>query len=400
MTALSLNFCPHCGTKLPGQANFCPGCGGQLGDLASASSGARSSRATSAFSSKQYLAILLLAVAIWVPAWLIQDARGGKKPTEAFEQSTVAQSADLGAEIRALTTAANAAPKDYNAQQALAAALVNKLRQTDQPSNDVVFAAMEAVGNVLKLKPDDADALIAMADISFNQQVFSKAADYYARYLGVQPNDNDARARYASALSFSGKFDDAIKELRGVLKKDPKNFHASAYLAITYAQMGKQPEAISAGEQALTLAPNEEARARFTNFLDEVKRPAKAASPEAQGAKTQPAPDAANIRGNTSIPSQAAAVAATKGSAAEVLAEVVRANSVAGPKFVEAKDQGNGVVALYFREFPMEGMPPFVKDKFVNGIKLKAMDLDVSTLLFIDKDSGAEMVRAPVKGNF
>jgi tetratricopeptide (TPR) repeat protein len=247
---------------------------------------------------------------------------------------------------------------------------------------------------VLKLKPDDANALIAMADISFNQQVFNKAADYYARYLGVQPNDNDARARYASALSFSGKFDDAIKELKGVLKKDPKNFHASAYLAITYAQMGKQPEAITAGEQALTLAPNEEARARFTNFLDEVKRPTK---PAAQG---EPAPDAANVRGNTTAAlSQGAAAASASGGAAEALANVVRANSVAGPKFVEAKDQGQGVIALYFREFPMEGMPPFVKDKFVNGIKLKAMDLNVSTLLFIDKDSGAEMVRTAVKGN-
>ncbi|NDC38256.1 MAG: zinc-ribbon domain-containing protein [Proteobacteria bacterium] len=396
MATIDLNFCPHCGAKLPGQANFCPGCGAQLGALASVAQGGQTVQPVSSFTTKHYLIILLLAVGIWIPIWFIQDARSGKKPTQTFEQTSMAQTqpADLGADIQRLTTAAKAAPQDYEAQQALAAALVNKLQDSERPSNDLIFAAMEAVGNVLKLKPDDANALIAMADISFNQQVFNKAADYYARYLGVQPNDNDARARYASALSFSGKFDDAIKELKGVLKKDPKNFHASAYLAITYAQMGKQPEAITAGEQALTLAPNEEARARFTNFLDEVKRPAK---PAAQG---EPAPDAANVRGNTTAAlSQSPAATGTSGNAAEVLANVVRANSVAGPKFVEAKDQGQGVIALYFKEFPMEGMPPFVKDKFVNGIKLKAMDLNVSTLLFIDKDSGTEMVRAAVKGN-
>ena len=82
-----------------------------------------------------------------------------------------------------------------------------------------------------------------------------------------------------------------------------------------------------------------------------------------------------------------------------MLGAFVKQNPVAGPKFVEAQDKGNGVIALYFREFPMQGMPPFVKDKFVNGIKLKAMDLGVQTLLFIDKDSGEEMVRAAVKGN-
>jgi hypothetical protein len=47
----------------------------------------------------------------------------------------------------------------------------------------------------------------------------------------------------------------------------------------------------------------------------------------------------------------------------------------------------------------MDGMPQYVREKFVNGLKLKAMDLNVSTLLFIDKDTGAEMVRAAVKGN-
>jgi tetratricopeptide (TPR) repeat protein len=393
MTAPTFNFCPHCGAKLAAAANFCSGCGAQMGALPAPS--ARSNSAGVSISSKQYLVILLVAVAIWLPAWWIQGARSGNKPTQPFEQTKAAQetqTAGLGAAIEQLISAAKAAPNDFNAQQSLAAALVNKLRDQEQPSNEVIFATMEAIGNVLKIKPDEPNALIAMADISFNQQVFNKAADYYARYLGVQPEDHDARARYASALSFSGKSDDAIKELKSVLQKDPKNFNASAYLAITYAQMGKQTDALAAGEKALSLAPNDEARARFTNFLDEVKRPKSAAA-------QAPAQDKENVRGTASAPSTSLASSGLGSSAAEALAAVVQANSVAGRKFVEAKDQGAGVIALYFREFPMDGMPQYVREKFVNGLKLKAMDLNVSTLLFIDKDTGAEMVRAAVKGN-
>lgn len=415
MTTLALNFCPNCGSKLPGQSKFCPQCGAQLnidtqpvssasavvaaGSRDIASSSASSARSAKfALTSKHYLAVVLLAVAIWFPAWLIQEWKAGNKPTKPFEQTTAAQSTPAIEEdpgLKGLFTAAKNSPDNLDAQQTLAAALVQKIRETETPSNDLIFSAMEALASVLRLKPDEPNALIAMADISFNQQVFSKASEYYARYLALQPRDHDARARYASSLSFGAKFDDAIKELKAVLKEEPKNFHASAYLAITYAQMGKKADALSAAEIALPLAPNDEARARFSNFIQELKKDPKDSSPAAQESG---APSQASNRDNQSI-SRSTALAATAGNAVEVISAFVKGNSVAGRKFVEAKETTPGTIALYFKEFPMEGMPEYVRNKFVNSIKLKAVDLGVQTLSFVDQDTGTEMVRAQVKGN-
>jgi tetratricopeptide (TPR) repeat protein len=415
MTTPTLNFCPNCGSKLPAQSKFCPQCGSQLnpasagtqnGGLSSTVAAASTTHdanslvpsAKAGLTSKHYLAVLLLAVAIWFPAWMIQEWKAGVKPTKPFEQTTAIQSTptleqDPG--LQAVFTAAKNAPDNLEAQQSLAAALVQKIRETETPSNDLIFSAMEALAGVLRLKPDEPNALIAMADISFNQQVFSKASEYYARYLALQPRDHDARARYASSLSFGAKFDDAIKELKAVLKEDPKNFHASAYLAITYAQMGKKADALSAAEVALPLAPNDEARARFSNFVQEVKKGAKDAKPAVQESA---APSLDSSKDTQSI-SRSTALAATAGNAVEVISSFIKGNSVAGRKFVEAKETTPGTVALYFKEFPMEGMPEYVRNKFVNSIKLKALDLGVQTLSFVDQDTGTEMVRAQVKGN-
>ena len=63
----------------------------------------------------------------------------------------------------------------------------------------------------------DPQALVTMADISFNQQVFVKAVDFYRRYLDTTPDDHDARARLGSALTFwkrlDGPEEDAVARL-------------------------------------------------------------------------------------------------------------------------------------------------------------------------------------------
>jgi hypothetical protein len=54
----------------------------------------------------------------------------------------------------------------------------------------------------------------------------------------------------------------------------------------------------------------------------------------------------------------------------------------------------NGTLRLLFRNFPMQAMPPFAKEKFFSGLKKAAADNKlegVSTLAFIDADTGADM---------
>jgi hypothetical protein len=60
----------------------------------------------------------------------------------------------------------------------------------------------------------------------------------------------------------------------------------------------------------------------------------------------------------------------------------------------------NGTLLLLFRNFPMQAMPPFAKEKFFSGLKKAAADTKlegVTTLTFIDADSGAEMESVSLK---
>ena len=79
----------------------------------------------------------------------------------------------------------------------------------------------------------------------------------------IVPEDIDMRARYASSLSFTGKFDDSLKELGRVLSVKPDHFQALAYSAVTYAEMGDKAKSKAVGTQALAAAPNAEAKERL-----------------------------------------------------------------------------------------------------------------------------------------
>jgi tetratricopeptide (TPR) repeat protein len=215
-----------------------------------------------------------------------------------------------------------------------------------------------------------------MADVSFDQKAFTKAQEFYERYLKLEPDNHGARARYASTLTFLGQYDKSVQELNAVLKQDPKNFPAMAYLSITYAQQGDLSKANETGAAALNLAPSDEARARFSAFMTTLQAQA-AASP---------------ARGNIEAPKSEAPVQAVTTGIAGFVAQVQN-NPVAGPKFVgheEVKEE----LRLTFKDFPMSQMPPFAKEKFFGTLKKAAQDTNISnvkTISFIDLASGKVM---------
>lgn len=212
-----------------------------------------------------------------------------------------------------------------------------------------------------------------MADVSFDQRAFTKSKDFYERYLKIEPNNLGARARYASTLTFLGEYENAVSQLDTVLKTDPKNFPAMAYLAITFAQKGEVAKAKEIGTKALSLAPSEEARARFSSFMSALDQGGVQGVSPARGA----------------VASEVAGVVGVEGFIAKV-----RANPVAGPKLVAHEDSKNGDLKLVFKDFPMDKMPPFAKEKFFGSLKqaAEAAKLDsIATISFIDVASGSTM---------
>jgi tetratricopeptide (TPR) repeat protein len=284
--------------------------------------------------------------------------------------------------ITQLRETAEARATEPHAWKALAEALLVALRASEKPSSALVFETIDALRKILDLQPEDPFALLNMADISLNQQVFEKAVEYYARYLAVQPSDALSRARYASALAFTGESEQAILELEGILKDQPENFHALAYLAVTHAQAGSIDKAREVGTRALQVAPSDEARERFNGFLASLGSSA-SAPPEVRGSG---GPQVQNLRGGAGSDSSVNAVA-----------EHVRNNEVAGQKFSHAELRGDTLV-LVFRQFPMDKMPPFIRDKFSQGIvdAARSAGVSASRVSFVDEDGQKEMHAVPL----
>jgi tetratricopeptide (TPR) repeat protein len=295
---------------------------------------------------------------------------------------------DEGPQIAEMRARIEKEPDNLANLKMFAGMLGDKLRATPGVSSPLVFEAIDVLSRILQREPNEPGALVMMADISFDQKAFNVALDFYQRYLKIEGGDLGARARYASTLTFVGRYDDSILELNSVLKSDPKNFPAKAYLAITHAQKGDTERAKQVASEALALAPSEEARARFSAF---------AASLDSTTPK----------RGNIAEGGDKAATSLAKGEASvggvglERFVALVKANPVAGSKLAgyQLKDN-SGVMELSFRAFPMAAMPEFAKQKFFNGLKsgLEQSGLsDVTEIRFLDADSGSEMERLKVK---
>lgn len=357
---------------MPVGAKFCPHCGVALAE------GGLSPRSRLG---GRGIGLIVLGTAVSLGFGLLSMSRLGTKPTVTYEELRAKSQVQWNDNtVQSLRDAVKGHPNDKGPLTALADALFTKLRTMEQPPSELIFETIDVLKEILKVDPNNGFALLSLGDISFNQQVFNKALEYYEHYVKLFPENVDAKARYASALSFNGKVDEAQRVLQEVLKKEPKNFNAQAYLAITYAQKGDKERALKVGEDALASAPSEEARERFAGFLASIRE-------EKQTASSSPNPT-----------QQRGVVAETGVGAIEAF---IRANAVAGPKFVRAEKSSDAALHLYFSNFPMDQMPPFVRDKFVQGVREKvasALDGDIKQIRFLDVDSGKELFLAELAG--
>lgn len=326
MSTAELTRCPNCKQQISLPGRYCSNCGKSL---------------TPALSWRSKTVMLCAALAVWALADQMASNLAGPRPQGTHdEKSLPAEEVYNDPVLQRLRDNAKSNPDDSEAWRALSFALQEKISASERPVPALLFEAIEALAQQLRLNPQDKQATRLMADLSFEQQAFSKAVEYYAKYMQLAPEDLDTRAKYASSLAFVGQFDDAVNELQAVLKENPQHFHALAYLAITHAQMGEKEKALDYGKQALAVAPSREAHQRFQDFLNSLQ-----AQPDAPAKPKEPTTPQHEIE------------------------TYVRTNSIAGPKFSHAELAAGNILKLYFENFPMQAMPPFAKEKFFGPIK-------------------------------
>lgn len=365
----TITACGSCGTAVSNQMRFCSGCGRRL-----------HARAKGYLVSGICGAIVLFGVAIGLQM-LARDGRAkpAAHPTAEARQQKEQVAFNESPEIVAMRREVEQSPQDTTKLKVFAGMLGDVLRSNPNASPQLVFEAIDIFGRILQREPNDPAALVMMADVSFDQKAFTKALDFYERYLTVEPNDLGARSRYASTLTFLGRYDDSVAQLGTVLKSDPRNFPALAYLAIAYAQKGDIAKAKAIGNDALSLAPSDDARARFSSFVSSLDT---AASGNADQVAAPPASNSIEPVGLAGF------------------IQTVSSNPVAGPKFAGYEQPSTETVRLKFRNFPMSQMPPFAKQKFFTGLQeaIAKHDLtQVEHIDFVDATSGELLERLKVR---
>ncbi|HKV53265.1 MAG TPA: tetratricopeptide repeat protein [Candidatus Binataceae bacterium] len=211
--------------------------------------------------------------------------------------------------------------------------------------------ASAAYAHVLKLDPENLDALRGIGNIDFDQRKYDEAVAAYEHYLARKPDDPDVRTDLGTMLLSSGSADQAVLQYRKVLEKHPDFFEANFNLGIAYGQMNQLDAARDAFEKAGKQAPDAEAKNRVTRMLAEISNGEQGASATAQ-------PPAQTVAGSSSANGFQGA-----------MERMLRDLPIAGPKVSSVQWNSATKARVLMDNFPMDQMPPFAAAKFMSDLK-------------------------------
>jgi tetratricopeptide (TPR) repeat protein len=436
-----MRFCPQCGAPLLAGAKFCVECGRALDAAASGageSTGAPRGRntITTAF---VFVFVGLAVVGLGAAAWIYV-----KTPEVVREQIASAPpvaSPSAGAAASNPQGAPNAPAPDQNASANPAAggtqngglppghptielptearSFVDRIeREANAKPNDVTAwnkfgavsmrAAMfdqsyygkaeEAYGRVLKLDPDNLDALRGIGDIDYDKQHYDEAIAAYEHYLKKKPDDPEVRTDLGTMYLYTGNADQAVVQYKKAISAKPGFFQAYYNMGIAYAQENKPDDAAATLKRAIALAPDDTARTQVKELLAKLTgAPAPSASMQAASAATPSmkkiaAAPAKSTAAKSTVAAKSTAAAASSPEPSPAIAAkapaspaaastasaddfhddvetMVRGLPIAGPKVTSVEWPDKLKAKVMMDSFPMDQMPPFAKAKFLTDLK-------------------------------
>ncbi len=413
-------FCAACGERLQATARFCAGCGAAAGTAPAAAPSLRDQMPG--------LVVLVLFLVVGLAVWigvLQPGARTSSAPTRggggpnvaggppggppgaAGEMPTDHPPVGLPDEAKKfivqLTDKAKAAPQDVAAWKSLAQV---QARATEMdPSYGP--QALESWQQVLKLAPDDGDAIRGIGNVYYDQQKFDLAAAEYEKFLKAHPEDASVRTDLATAYLYQRQIDKAIATYQEAIAARPNFLQAHFNLGLAWEAKGERDKALASLDKSRELATDDETRTR----IDRVKT---------QLLSTPPGAAAAGITGSGNAPNTAPAAAGAPGAPAagapphgpatggaplpqgtdypsQVEAQL-RAHQILGPKIQKVEWPEPGRARVLVADFPMTSMPEFARNLFrtrletiVGDAKQKFAVTEARTIEIADAADGTTM---------
>jgi tetratricopeptide (TPR) repeat protein len=352
-------FCTHCGAPLVRAARYCVECGAAL-------SGAAPRAATSLPWQRYAPVVVVASVLIVGAAAVLLGTQSAKEPPRVPPRNVAPQRVedklpqghpavelpDTARDIlRKKAEEVSAHPEDINARKQLG------LMQYRAGLIDPTYLkqAVQTYEAILSRDPKDLDALRALGDISSDGEQQQKALEYYTRFLALKPDDPYVLTLVGNLQLSARNGADAVKSYAAALQIDPMLFQAQVGLGFGYAATGEPAKALEALQRARGLATDDATRKQVDDILARVGAAPGGAAPAAAAA-----PAGAGGGGGA---------AAGDGGYRSGVEAVFRAHPIVGPKLDRIEWSDDQKLKVILREFPMDQMPPFARDKFTDRIK-------------------------------
>ncbi|MBX3023306.1 tetratricopeptide repeat protein [bacterium] len=371
-------FCTQCGATLLSEARFCTACGQRVGSARVALRGPGLERWAPLLVLGAVLALGGFAVAIGsrsAPPPNIPPPRGQQAQAPGgmpADHPPLEVPEDVRKVIAKMADTAKQKPDDLEAWRQLGfvqyrAGQVDPAYLTD---------ATATYGHVLEKAPDDLDALRALGNIAYDRNDPAQAMELYRRYLTHKPDDLGIQTDLATMQLAAKQYDDALAGYQAVLRSDPTFFQAQFNLAIAYRAKGEDELAVAALRRAREIAPDDDTRQRVDQLVAHVSGgppPGEGAAPGGAGAGA-----AGDLHG--------------------AVEAIFRSHPIAGSRVDRIDWTGDDSARVLLREFPMNSMPPMVRQKFVDrirgGLRQAKSDHQVTapvTVELVDAESGTVM---------
>lgn len=244
--------------------------------------------------------------------------------------------------------------------------------------------AISAFDHVLERDPKRAEALRGTGNVYYDQQDAKNAIIFFERFLEAQPGDPGVRTDLATMYLSSGEHDRALALYRDVIAEHPDFMQAHYNLAAALHGDGETEAALAELRIARSLATDDALRERIDALIARLSGSGTTA-PITAGTETSPHAAPASDDGARS-PYQTAVEAA------------FRNHEIMGPRIVSIEWTGPGTTRVSMRSFPMDAMPPMVREKFETRLRdamaeaaaAHPIDGDRSVTL-VDADAGRVM---------
>ena len=124
----------------------------------------------------------------------------------------------------------------------------------------------------LKADPKNAETLVQLGNLYYDNRVYSQAIEYYTRALELRPNDPNVRTDLGTAFWYSGFPDKAVAEYQKSLSVNPTHPNTLFNLGVVRSEGLKDyPGAIAAWEKLLNTNPSYPEKQRVLDLIEKAK---------------------------------------------------------------------------------------------------------------------------------